>query len=117
MNNSVVGASKRSVASALVIGFGGVGGIFATTVFRQKDYPRYRPGILAVVACQIMIIVISAMVRSAPPPSTPSRPSVTDAPYPPYLLIQLVVHFHFANKKARAGTRLINNTPGFLYTL
>lgn len=31
---------QRSVASALIVSFGGIGGIFATTVFRQKDAPR-----------------------------------------------------------------------------
>lgn len=33
---------KKAVASAVVIGMGGVGGILAGVVFRQQDYPNYR---------------------------------------------------------------------------
>ena len=33
--------TKKSVSSAIVIGMGGVGGILASTVYRQADFPRY----------------------------------------------------------------------------
>jgi hypothetical protein len=42
--NNIVGTSKRSVASALQVGFGAIGGIAASTVFRDQDAPRYVPG-------------------------------------------------------------------------
>jgi MFS-type transporter involved in bile tolerance (Atg22 family) len=42
--NNIVGTSKRSVASALQVGFGAIGGIAASTVFRDQDAPRYLPG-------------------------------------------------------------------------
>jgi hypothetical protein len=42
--NNIVGTSKRAVASALQIGFGAIGGIAASTVFRDQDEPRYLPG-------------------------------------------------------------------------
>jgi ethanolamine transporter EutH len=42
--NNIVGTSKRSVASALQVGFGAIGGIAASTVFRDQDSPRYFPG-------------------------------------------------------------------------
>ena len=33
--------TKKSVSTAMVIGMGGVGGIIASTVYRQADFPRY----------------------------------------------------------------------------
>jgi hypothetical protein len=58
--NNILRSSKRAVTSALVIGFGGIGGIIASSeylslfwfcvlrfrlaVFRQKDFPGYVPG-------------------------------------------------------------------------
>jgi MFS-type transporter involved in bile tolerance (Atg22 family) len=42
--NNIITTSKRAVASALQIGFGAIGGIAASTVFRQEDAPRYIPG-------------------------------------------------------------------------
>lgn len=44
MQNNVVGQTKRAFTSALVIGFGGIGGIIASVSFRTKDLPYYRPG-------------------------------------------------------------------------
>jgi hypothetical protein len=42
--NNIITTSKRAVASALQIGLGAIGGIAASTVFRQQDAPRYVPG-------------------------------------------------------------------------
>jgi len=42
--NNVVSTSKRAVVSAVQVAFGSVGGIAASTVYRQQDYPRYLPG-------------------------------------------------------------------------
>ena len=42
--NNVVGYSKRAVTSAVQISFGSIGGIAASTVFRQQDSPQYLPG-------------------------------------------------------------------------
>ncbi|KAJ9112308.1 hypothetical protein QFC19_000727 [Naganishia cerealis] len=39
--NNTITYSKKSVASAIVIGMGGMGGIMASTVYRQVDYPGY----------------------------------------------------------------------------
>lgn len=36
----------RSVQTAVTVAFGGIGGILASTVFREQDYPRYLPGSL-----------------------------------------------------------------------
>lgn len=47
--NNVRSYSKRAVASAVVIGMGGVGGIFASLVYRQVDAPAYLPGLGATI--------------------------------------------------------------------
>ena len=43
--NNIRMQSKRSTASALQIGFGAIGGIIASTVFRQRDAPGYVTGL------------------------------------------------------------------------
>ncbi|KAF5354896.1 hypothetical protein D9756_005469 [Leucocoprinus leucothites] len=48
--NNMVSHSKRAVSTAMIVSFGGIGGIFATTVFRQADFPRYLMGIYATIA-------------------------------------------------------------------
>lgn len=45
--NNIRSQSKRAVAAAIVIGGGGVGGIFASLVYRQIDAPKYMPGLAA----------------------------------------------------------------------
>jgi len=42
--NNILNTSKRAVTSGFQIGFGAIGGIAASTVFRQQDAPRYIPG-------------------------------------------------------------------------
>ncbi|CEQ40107.1 SPOSA6832_01691, partial [Sporobolomyces salmonicolor] len=56
--NNVRSHSKRAVASAICVGMGGVGGIFASTVYRERDYPEYLPGLWATVGCQWAILAI-----------------------------------------------------------
>lgn len=45
--NNIVGQAKRAMASALLVGLGGVGGIAGSLIFRAEDKPGYRPGIIA----------------------------------------------------------------------
>jgi len=54
--------SKKAVASAIVVGMGGVGGIMASTVFRQADYPRYLPGLWATIGAQLLIITFCGIL-------------------------------------------------------
>ncbi|KNZ74905.1 hypothetical protein J132_05904 [Termitomyces sp. J132] len=61
-SNNVVSHTKRAVSSAMIISFGGIGGIFATTVFRQADSPRYLPGIYATIACQVLLLLLLALM-------------------------------------------------------
>ena len=44
MSTNIAGQSKRAFANAVVITFGGLGGIFPALVFRAQDSPRYVPG-------------------------------------------------------------------------
>jgi len=57
-SNNIVSHSKRAVSTAVVIAAGGVGGIFATTVFREQDFPRYLNGVWATIGCQILMIAL-----------------------------------------------------------
>lgn len=99
--------SKRALSSCLTIGFGGIGGIFASLVYRQKDFPRYLPGtflspsllfiktdgktgIWATIACQFLIWILVAA---------------------------LSVYFKRKNAQVDAGTHVIEGRPGFKYAL
>ncbi|GAA5999145.1 uncharacterized protein JCM10292_001622 [Rhodotorula paludigena] len=88
--NNVLGQSKRAISSAVCIGMGGVGGIFASLVYRQADYPKYLPGLWATIGCQFAIITIC-----------------------------LVNSFFFtrANKKADRGETVIEENPRFRYAI
>ncbi|KAF9018282.1 MFS general substrate transporter [Hymenopellis radicata] len=88
--NNIVGQSKRSVSSALLVSFGGIGGILGTTVFRQADYPRYIPGMWAIIGAQILMI---------------SLLSVTSITY------------SNRNKRARETGEPLEGQVGFLYIL
>ncbi|EHK99624.1 putative Uncharacterized transporter [Glarea lozoyensis 74030] len=44
--NNIRGQWKRALCSATLVGFGGIGGIIGSTVFREHDAPKYGPGIM-----------------------------------------------------------------------
>ncbi|KAF5341749.1 hypothetical protein D9611_001465 [Ephemerocybe angulata] len=88
--NNIISHSKRSVSTAVVIAFGGIGGIFATLVYRQVDFPKYIPGVWATMACQFLMLIL--------------------------LAINTVV-FTRRNKLAREGKRVNEGKPGFFYTI
>lgn len=48
------------MSTAVIVSFGGIGGILATTVFRQADAPSYLPGIYATIACQVLLLMLLA---------------------------------------------------------
>ncbi|KAF8854313.1 phthalate transporter [Acephala macrosclerotiorum] len=87
--NNVRGQWKRALTSATLVGGGAIGGIIGTTVFRAKDAPGYRPGILTCLLANALIIVITAA---------------------------LTLKFWRANKRVKAGGKIIEGQPGFLYT-
>ncbi|KAH9878283.1 hypothetical protein J1614_003500 [Plenodomus biglobosus] len=57
-SNNIRGQSKRSVGSALQIGFGAIGGIIASTTFRQVDAPRYITGLWVTAGLQFFILAV-----------------------------------------------------------
>ncbi|KAJ7668665.1 major facilitator superfamily domain-containing protein [Mycena polygramma] len=90
--NNVVGSSKRSVASALTVAFGGVGGIIASTVYREQDFPRYLPGLWVTLGAQFLLLFLVGVTS---------------------------LHFVRMNRLARAGKLAgpLEGQPGFFYTL
>lgn len=88
--NNIRGQWKRAFASATLVGFGGIGGIAGTTVFRTEDRPHYRPGIWACIACNLLIVVI---------------------------VVVNTVAFRRQNKKADRGEIILEGDPSFRYTI
>lgn len=89
-SNNVRGQWKRAFTSATLVGGGAIGGIIGTTVFRAKDAPNYRPGMLATLLANALIVLIVAA---------------------------LSIKFHRANKRVDAGGKPIEGLVGFKYTL
>ncbi|KAL4787065.1 major facilitator superfamily domain-containing protein [Aspergillus varians] len=88
--NNIRGQWTRALSSATLVGFGGIGGVAGSLVFREKDAPQYRPGIWCAIACNLLLMVI-VIVQS--------------------------VWFRIANKQANRGERIIEGSPGFRYTI
>ncbi|KAI9763517.1 MAG: hypothetical protein M1840_000470 [Geoglossum simile] len=57
-SNNIRFQSKRAVGSALQIGFGAIGGILASTTFREKDAPKFVTGLWVTAALQCLILTI-----------------------------------------------------------
>ncbi|KAJ3975802.1 major facilitator superfamily domain-containing protein [Lentinula raphanica] len=57
-SNNIVSHSKRAVTTAIIISFGGLGGIIATMIFREEDFPRYIPGIWGTISCQVLLLIL-----------------------------------------------------------
>ncbi|ELR03827.1 hypothetical protein VC83_04718 [Pseudogymnoascus destructans] len=88
--NNIRGQWKRALCSATLVGFGGIGGIIGSTVFREADKPKYTPGIMTCMIANGLIILITLM---------------------------LTLKFWRANKRAEAGGKIIEGQVGFRYTL
>jgi hypothetical protein len=89
--NNIRGHWKRAFCSATLVGFGGIGGIIGSLVFREQDSPGYRPGLWACITSQLIIIVI---------------------------VISLTIKFKIDNKKVDRGEIAIEGSEaGFKYTI
>lgn len=88
--NNIRGQWKRAFCSATLVGFGGIGGIAGSLVFRTKDAPSYRPGIYATLACNILILVIVAVNT---------------------------VYFRSQNRKADREGKILEGSAAFRYTI
>ncbi|ORY78191.1 MFS general substrate transporter [Protomyces lactucae-debilis] len=89
MQNNIHTSSRRAVLSALQVGFGAIGGIFGSLVFRQQDAPIYRPGLAACLACNAFIITWACIFS---------------------------VYFRRENKKQESGY-VIAGKPGFRFAI
>lgn len=88
--NNIRGQWKRAFCSATLVGFGGIGGIIGSTIFRGQDSPTYRPGIMGTMTANGLSILI---------------------------VLALSLKFWRANKRVAAGSKIIEHQEGFLYTL
>ncbi|GIZ41949.1 hypothetical protein CKM354_000523200 [Cercospora kikuchii] len=60
--NNIRGQWKRAFCSATLVGFGGIGGIAGSLVFRTQDAPAYLPGLWAcMTACLIIIVTVGLL--------------------------------------------------------
>lgn len=90
-SNNIRTQTKRAVGSALQIGFGAIGGVLGSTVFQQKDAPKYLPGLFITTGLQILLMAI---------------------------LTVMTLYFRRQNKKADRGeVAELEGQPGFRYTL
>ncbi|KAJ5468738.1 Major facilitator superfamily domaingeneral substrate transporter [Penicillium sp. IBT 31633x] len=88
--NNVRGQWTRAFSSATLVGFGGIGGIASSLVFREQDAPGYEPGMYAAIACNILIVL---------------------------LVIVMSIWFRYCNKQADQGKRVIEGDAAFRYTI
>jgi len=88
--NNVRGQWKRALTSATLVGFGGIGGIIGSTVFRAQDSPAYHPGIMTTMIANGLIIIITAL---------------------------LTIKFRRANNRVDVGGKPIEGQIGFKYTI
>lgn len=88
--NNLRGDSKRSVATAIAIMMSGISGIYSSLVFRQQDAPDYIPGIYAVIAVDVMAIVLA---------------------------VDTTLILRRSNKRADSGSKVLEGLPEFRYTL
>ncbi|KAI1842680.1 hypothetical protein JX265_002715 [Neoarthrinium moseri] len=94
--NNIRGQWKRALCSATFVGFGGIGGIAGSLVFRAQDAATgYKPGLYAAIACSLLNLVLVAIVDTA---------------------------FYFENRKADRGEKELEHDDdevrerGFRYT-
>lgn len=88
--NNIRGQWKRALASATLVGFGGIGGIIGSTIYRSQDSPTYGPGIMGTMIANGLVVLV---------------------------VLALTLKFHQANKRAEAGGKVIEGQVGFRYTL
>ena len=90
LGNNLVGQTKRGVVHALQSSFGALGGIIGSLVFRSQDAPGYKPGLYAVFTSSVLLIISC---------------------------VSMSLYFHRMNKRADKEGIILENTPGFRYTL
>ncbi|KAH6967914.1 major facilitator superfamily domain-containing protein [Ilyonectria sp. MPI-CAGE-AT-0026] len=90
LSNNVVDTRKRQFAVPIQTVFGGIGGIVGAVVFREQDYPGYRPGLYASFGCMSLNIVLAGC---------------------------LALYLARENKKADEEGKVLEGIHGYRYTL
>jgi len=54
--NNIRGQWKRAFCSATLVGFGGIGGIAGSLIFRDQDAPHYYNGMYGCIAAALLMI-------------------------------------------------------------
>lgn len=90
LSNNIVGSSKRQIAVPLQTSMGAIGGVFGSLVFRQQDYPGYRPGLYASIVCLAVCILIT---------------------------LSITAFFYRENKAADEKGKILERLEGYRYTL
>lgn len=110
--NNVRGQWTRAFSSATLVGFGGLGGIVSSLVFREQDAPGYEPGMYAAIAyvppcCTplLCMFVISML--------TDIRCNLLII----VIALALSLWFRISNKQADRGERVIEGDAAFRYTI
>ncbi|KAJ5385609.1 Major facilitator superfamily domain general substrate transporter [Penicillium concentricum] len=90
LSNNIVGSSKRQIAVPLQTSMGAIGGVFGSLVFREQDYPGYRPGLYASIVCLVVCILITLFITA---------------------------FFHRENQAADKKGKVLEGLEGYRYTL
>ncbi|KAF2012737.1 MFS general substrate transporter [Aaosphaeria arxii CBS 175.79] len=88
--NNIRGHWKRAFCSATLVGFGGIGGVAGSLIFRTQDRPHYRPGVYAGIACNLLVVILIGVNT---------------------------VYFRRENRKADRGEKVLEGDPNFRYTI
>ncbi|RSM06751.1 hypothetical protein CEP52_005591 [Fusarium oligoseptatum] len=86
---NVVGTHKRQFAVPIQSIFGGIGGIIGSLMFREANYPGYRPGIYASFGCMAANTALAS---------------------------GLAFYFWIRNRQADRTGKVLEGVPGFRYT-
>lgn len=60
--NNIGGSLKRGVGIAMHVGFGNLGGTIAAYLYLPRNSPTYYPGHSALLACQVMALMLSVLM-------------------------------------------------------
>lgn len=88
--NNVASNSERQVAVPIQTIFAGLGGIVGSTIFREQDYPEYKPGLYATIGCMALCIIMTG---------------------------GLALFYRRENRKADDEGKILEGMPGFRYTI
>ncbi|EXJ89876.1 hypothetical protein A1O3_02943 [Capronia epimyces CBS 606.96] len=88
--NNIRGHWKRAFCSATLVGFGGIGGIIGSLIFRSQDAPEYRPGLYGCMGCNACVIIL-VVINS--------------------------IYFRLENSKADRGRKILEGDANFRYTI